>query len=86
MLNRDQLERLGTHLRGTCKLIGTAVEELELGEDLDESQLQTDLLQVDTELCAHCGWWHEPCELQFSEENGGGLCEQCCDELGVKFE
>lgn len=85
-IEREQLEQVGEYLRGTCKSIGAAVEALELGDGVDESQLEADLLEVDTELCVHCSWWHEVCELQYSEAHGGGLCEQCCAELGVEFE
>ncbi|ENM3073095.1 hypothetical protein ACR3H8_20210 [Pseudomonas aeruginosa] len=85
-IERNQLEQVGEYLRGTCKSIGEAIDALELGDDVDESQLEADLLEVDTELCVHCSWWHEVCELQYSEEHGGGLCEQCCDELGVEFD
>ncbi|PWD01979.1 hypothetical protein [Pseudomonas amygdali] len=86
MLTREQLAQLGEHLRGTSKQIGAAVEELEMGDDVDETRLEADLLEVDTELCVQCGWWHEVSELQYSEQEGGGLCEQCCDELGVEFQ
>lgn len=84
-LEREKLEQVGEYLRGSCKSIGEAIDALELGDDIDESTLEADLLDVETELCSHCGWWHEVCELKFSEERGGALCEQCCDELGVEF-
>lgn len=85
-IEREQLEQVGEYLRGSCKSVGAAIAALELGDDVDENQLEADLLEVETELCVHCGWWHEVCELQYSEDNGGGLCEQCCDELGVEFD
>ncbi|QIH07379.1 MULTISPECIES: hypothetical protein [unclassified Pseudomonas] len=84
-IDRDTLEKVGEYLRGSCKPIGDAVFAFDLGDDVDESQLEADLLEVETELCAHCGWWHEVCDLKFSQEHGGGLCEQCCDEHGVDF-
>lgn len=84
-LEREKLEQVGEYLRGSCKSVGEAIEALELGVDIDESSLEEDLLDVDTELCAHCGWWHEVCDLEFSEKHGGGLCEQCSQELGVVF-
>lgn len=83
---RVQLEQIGEYLRGSCKSIGDTIESLELGDDVDESQLEADLLEVETELCVQCNWWHAVCELQYSEANGGGLCEQCCDDLGVAFD
>ncbi|MFJ3685513.1 hypothetical protein [Pseudomonas sp. NPDC090208] len=85
VIERKQLEQVGEYLRGTCKQICEAITALELG-DLDESQLEADLLEVETELCVQCNWWHEVCELQYSEENGGGLCSQCCEELDIEFE
>ncbi|WP_427121622.1 hypothetical protein [Pseudomonas aeruginosa] len=84
-IDRETLEKVGEYLRGTCKNVGDAITALELGDDVDETKLEDDLLEVETELCKHCGWWHEVCELQFNEEHGGGLCEQCCDELDVDF-
>ena len=85
-IEREQLEQIGEYLRGTCKSVGDAVVALELGDDVDESQLEASLLEAEIELCVHCNWWHEVCELQYSEEHGGGLCEQCCEELGVAFD
>ncbi|WP_338924856.1 hypothetical protein V0M98_35135 (plasmid) [Pseudomonas silesiensis] len=85
-LEREQLEEIGEYLRGTCKSVGDAVQALALDEGLDETQLQVDLLEVDTEICVHCDWWHEPSALQYNESHGGGLCEQCCEEVGVEFE
>lgn len=80
-MTEDQLEQAGEYLRGTCKSTTDAIEAL--GLDVDEGVLEERLLDVDTELCAHCGWWHEVCELEYSEEHGGGLCDQCRDELGI---
>lgn len=85
-IEREKLEQVGEYLRGSCKSVGDAIEALELGDDVDESQLEGDLLEVETELCVHCHWWHAVHELQYSEGNGGGLCQQCCDELGVEFD
>lgn len=84
-LERVKLEQVGEYLRGSCKSLGDAIEALELGDRIDESKLETDLLEVETELCTHCGWWHEVSELEYSEQAGGGLCEQCCEELDVEF-
>lgn len=81
-IRRDKLEQAGEYLRGTCNSLGYAIEAVELG-DVDESTLEAELLEVDTECCVHCGWWHEVCELEFSDEHGGGLCEDCREELGI---
>jgi hypothetical protein len=85
-IEREQLEQVGEYFRGTCKSVGDAVAALEIGDEVDENQLEADLLEVETELCVHCSWWHEVCELQYSTEHGGGLCCQCCDEMGVDFD
>lgn len=82
---RVDLETIGEYLRGTCKDVGDAVTALDLG-DIDESRMEAALLEADTERCVGCDWWHEVHELQYSERDGGGLCEQCCDEAGVEFE
>ncbi|MDU8350952.1 hypothetical protein RYA05_03475 [Pseudomonas syringae pv. actinidiae] len=86
VIEREVLEQVGEFLRGSCKSVGDAVEALGLGDSVDESDLEGQLLEVETELCVHCNWWHEVCELQYSEKDGGGLCQQCCDDLGVEFD
>lgn len=84
-LEREQLEKVGEYLRGSCKSVGDAIQAMDLPEDTDETKLEADLLEVETELCVNCGWWHEVCELQFNEEHNGGLCEQCCEQLDIDF-
>lgn len=86
MLTREQLESAGEYLRGSCKDVGAAIEALGLGDEVDESSLEGALLEVETERCVQCDWWHEPSELQYDEGIGGGVCEQCCEELGIEFE
>lgn len=86
VIEREILEQVGEFLRGSCKSVGDAMEALELGDTIDESDLEGQLLEVETELCVQCHWWHEVCELQYSEKDGGGLCQQCCDDLGVEFD
>lgn len=81
-IEREKLEQASEYLRGTCKSIWDAIEACGLG-DVDEGVLEAELLEVDTELCVHCDWWHEVCELEFSDEHNGGLCEQCREELGI---
>lgn len=81
-IDRNKLEQAGEYLRGTCKSVGDAIDAVELG-DVDESALEAELLEVDTELCVHCYWWHEVCDLEFSDDHGGGLCEDCREELGI---
>ncbi len=85
-IERDKLEEIGDYLRGSCKSLSEAITAFNLDEGTDESQLEADLLDVEIELCVNCHWWHEVHELQYSEENSGGVCEQCCDELGIEFD
>lgn len=80
------LEQIGEFLRGTCKSVQDAINSLELGDDIDESQLEGDLLNADTEMCGQCNWWHEVCELTYNNEHGCGLCDDCRDELGIADE
>ncbi|UTN35810.1 hypothetical protein MMZ75_33285 (plasmid) [Pseudomonas aeruginosa] len=46
-IDRDTLEKVGEYLRGSCKPIGDAVFAFDLGDDVDESQLEADLLEVE---------------------------------------
>ena len=83
-LDREQLEKVGEYLRGTCKSTGDAIVALELSDAIDESELEADLLEVDVELCVGCNWWHEVCELEFVEICNGGLCDDCREEQEVE--
>ncbi|MBA1280596.1 MULTISPECIES: hypothetical protein [Pseudomonadaceae] len=82
----EQLAEVAEYLRGTCNSVDDAIAALGLSEDIDTNQLEADLLEEEVEICVSCNWWHEVCELQYSEPHGGGLCEQCCGELGVEFD
>lgn len=77
-LTTEQLDEAADYLRGTCKDVGAAAEML--GIEVDETALQERLLEVDLELCVGCHWWHEVCELEFVEDEGGGLCDDCRNE------
>lgn len=81
-LTTEQLDEAADYLRGTCKDVGAAAEML--GIEVDETELQERLLEVDLELCVGCHWWHEVCELEFCEDEGGGLCDDCREERGIE--
>lgn len=85
-LERSRLEELAEYLRGSCNSLSSAMESLGIEDAHDEGQLQIELLDVEIGICVNCYWWHEVHELQFSEDNGGGVCEQCCDDLGMEFD
>lgn len=72
----DPLDRLVHHVQGTCLSVAHAVEQLDLDEAID---WEDKLLDRNIELCGVCGWWHESCELEFDDERGFGICQQCLD-------
>jgi len=81
-LTTAQLDEAADYLRGTCKDVGAAAEML--GIEVDETELQERLLEVELELCVGCHWWHDVCELEFDEDEGGGLCDDCREERGIE--
>lgn len=80
-ITSEKLNEVAEYLQGTANSLGDALETFSL--DIDEGVLQEKLLDVDVEICGHCYWWHEVCELEHSEEHGCGHCEQCREELGL---
>lgn len=83
-IDRKKLEEVGEYLRGTCKSTGDAIVALELGDDIDDCQLEADLLVVDVEQCVGCNWWHQVFELVFVEARNGGMCDDCREEDGIE--
>jgi hypothetical protein len=85
-VTQSELEELGDFLRGTCRTVEEGLEACGLADKEgmnDSAEFESLLLDVDIELCVHCHWWHEVCELTFNENQGGGLCDDCLDELGL---
>lgn len=80
-LTPEQLDEAADYLRGTCKDVGDAADML--GIEVDETELQERLLDVELELCVGCHWWHDVCDLEFVEQEGGGLCDDCREERGI---
>lgn len=80
-----KIQQLADYLLGTCKTVGEGMAASGI-DGLDDSNAQTKLLQADIELCVNCYWWHEVHELQHNEDEGGGICEQCADELGIDWD
>lgn len=80
-LTTEQLDEAADYLRGTCKDVSDAADML--GIEVDETELQERLLEVELELCVGCHWWHDVCDLEFVEQEGGGLCDDCREERGI---
>ncbi len=69
-------------MQGSCKSLGEAIDTFDL--DVEEHVLEDALLSNDVEICVHCHWWHEVCELVYNQDSGGGLCDDCREELGIE--
>lgn len=78
-----RLNQVSEYLLGTCKTLDDAIQAFDLEDEVSQEALEDALLNVDTEICVHCNWWHEVSELEYFEEHDGGLCEQCREELGL---
>lgn len=79
----EKLAEVGQYLQGSCKSTLEAIEHFEL--NIEEGVLEQRLLDVDVEICVNCHWWHEVCELEFVEDENGGVCEQCRESLGIEI-
>lgn len=86
MIDQKKIQEVAEYLLGTCKSLTEAIAAFSLGDCIDECRLEAALLEEDTELCVQCQWWHEVHQLKASEEHGGGLCCQCCEELNIEFD
>ena len=80
-ISDELLREVGEYLRGSCKSTSDAIEHFEL--DIEEGILENRLLDVDIEICVNCDWWHEVYELEYVEEEGGGVCEDCREQMGI---
>lgn len=82
-LTDEQVYQVSEFLMGTCKDEEDALNALGI-EYIDPNTVEDQMLDVSTERCVHCNWWHESGILTHCQEHGGGLCDHCCEELGVK--
>lgn len=80
-LNKDQIEELADHLRGSCVTFSQAMASCGFGGyDEDNARMR---IERDHELfLCECGWW---CLTEEQDEEG--LCEDChvaetCDNCG----
>ena len=68
-----ELEALANTLAGTCDSIDAGLERIDLEPgDYDTTNVQDDLIGLNTELCIGCQWWFESCEL-----DPDAYCEDC---------
>jgi hypothetical protein len=73
-----ELRKVGEWLLGTMNSIHGAIEYF--GLDIDSSDLEDRLLDINVECCYGCGWWHESGE--FVETGAGGyLCSDCATSM-----
>lgn len=59
--------------QGSCRSLSGRdqdfLEEFDLFQDLDDIQFE----------CAHCGWWHELCDIAEGPQ-GNTICTDCAEE------
>lgn len=67
-------EELADYLIGTCHTLDSAIEFLELDQEIDWDD---EMLSANIELCLGCGWWHESGDLVHEDEADTGYCEDC---------
>ena len=78
-MNIDDLRKIAEELEGTCDIIPSVLEKLDI--EADTSDVESDLLDFNLERCPCCGWWMESWELIDEDGNEVG-CEQCRQETG----
>ena len=82
-IDDETLAEVGQYLQGSCKSTLDAIEHF--GLSIEEGLLEQRLLDVEVEICVNCHWWHEVCELEYVEDESGGVCEQCRESLGIEI-
>lgn len=70
----EQLRKIAEHLEGTCSLISSVLDKLEL--DFDPSDVEDRLLSLNVERCSGCDWWMESSDLVDADGEVVG-CDQC---------
>jgi hypothetical protein len=71
----EKREELAAYLLGTCHSFDSALEYLELADDVTD--YEDELLSANVEICLGCGWWHESGDLVHDDEANTGYCEDC---------
>lgn len=72
----EQMRVVAEYIQGTCKSVDQAFEACGFG-DLNTDDAEDDLLTYDVEMCGVCNWWCEVCELEWDEQAGHGVCDDC---------
>ena len=76
-----QIDAIAEAVQGTCDSLEAVCERLEIPIG-DVNELESALVDVNTERCTGCGWWSESCELSGLGDTdlGEGLCQDCKDD------
>ena len=74
MITDEQIHEIADTLNGTCNSIESVLERLAL--ELDVSDVEDRLLDVNLERCPDCEWWCESWELVDDEGHVVG-CDSC---------
>lgn len=81
MITDAQLDTLKHSLLGTCALLDSVLERLEIDAPVEEAEDRLLDGAMSVECCAGCGWWHESALMELSDEHNGPVCRQCEPEL-----
>lgn len=69
------VERIADNLRGTCKTLAQALNDLELPECLESDIQFCETLDNHVFCCETCDWWCELSEMADTAE--GQHCDEC---------
>lgn len=75
-LSREDLLRLKHKLVGSCDSVQLALSQLDL-EAFEGCDMEDQLLDVNVEPCAVCGWWFESHDLEPDVNPKGPVCTDC---------
>lgn len=73
--NLARIRSVGENLLGSCGSLDNAIQG-EFGEDVEITDIATELLQELDDItmeCEDCGWWCEASEF----DDGGQTCVEC---------
>ena len=70
------IEDVKYYLLGTSNSISDAIENFNLDEEFDESELEDMISFTNIERCPYCEWWFESSELLDDDDEVVG-CRDC---------
>ena len=76
MLDSKTLNELADHLLGTCKAVESALDYLDLEDEIGVEDAEDQLLDLNVERCPFCDWWMYSWELIDDQGHVVG-CDQC---------